>query len=505
MAAVVDSHEINGVCAIETDNNTLEKLLKYKEYFQVHPDKKIKWLGSFEELKCLIFDLFGVDGKWSSPRGTAKTFRNDKITITWYANKKSLLFQGQEGNRLKAVILNQSRKSSDLLSDSIVNHEVVSGVLNDDNLMLYANQTVAKAANISLSENIRSKSEVAESTPGCSSLGELQDFIDSSYQNILPQISNVNLSSTRVFDSSTPSRSCVGGNSAAIVDLFGPFKGMIEAKLEALKFELSEQKELIARSKQDICKLTSENLNLKSRVAELEENVFLKNKSIEVTKNGKTDNVISGATSGKNQSNEKHACLDKTTTITDPTINVESHSKTREDLINQSTKHNTPCPFLLRRGWCLKGRNCDFLHPKSAINVEPHFKTRDHHTNQPIKNTIPCPFLLRRGWCIKGQNCDFFHPSPTTNVENHSKARENHVNQPKKNTIPCPFLSRRGWCLKGENCDFYHPKLERNQRNFLFPPRPNACQPIRHPKYPPYPRPLMEIPLHLPQLPPMWH
>ena len=330
MAAVVDSHEINGVCAIETDNNALEKLLKYKEYFQVHPDKKIKRLGSFEELKCLIFDLFGVDGKWSSWRGTAKTFRNDKITITWYANKKSLLFQGQEGNRLKAAILNQSSRSPDLLSDSIVNHEVVSGVVNNDNLMLYADQTVAKAANISLSENIRSKSEVAETIPGCSSLEELQDFNDSSYQKILPQISNVCLSSTRVFDSSTPSRSCVGSNSAAIVDVLGTFKGMIESKLEALKFELSEQKELIARSKQDICKLTSENLNLKSRLAELEENVFLKNKSNEVIKNAKTDNVISGTTSGKNHSNENRACLDKTTTITDSTINVESRSKIRE-------------------------------------------------------------------------------------------------------------------------------------------------------------------------------
>ena len=155
----------------------------------------------------------------------------------------------------------------------------------------------------------------------------------------------------------------------------------------------------------------------------------------------------------------------------------------------------------------------------STINVEAHFKARKHHVNQPTKNTIPCPFLSRRGWCLKGENCDFLHPIPTINVETHSKAREHHVNQPTKNTVPCPFLSRRGWCLKGENCDFLHPNLERNQRNcdflhpslnrnqhyrpFLFPIQPNACQIIRRPKYPPYPRPLMEFPFLLPQLPPI--
>ena len=196
MAAVIDSCEILSVCANETNNNTYEKLLKYKEYFQVQPDKKIKWLGNFDELKCLIFDLFGVDGKWSSPRGTAKAFRNDKITITWYTNKKSLLFQGQEGNRLKEVILNQSSKSSDLFTDSIVNHEFIPCASNNDNL-LYASQTVAKTAKISMiSDNTRSKSEVTETISDCSTLEDLQDFIDFSYQNILPLNDNVNLIDT---------------------------------------------------------------------------------------------------------------------------------------------------------------------------------------------------------------------------------------------------------------------------------------------------------------------
>ena len=43
--------------------------------------------------------------------------------------------------------------------------------------------------------------------------------------------------------------------------------------------KLSEQIEIIHKSKQDLCKLTKENLNLKSRLAILETKVFSENKS----------------------------------------------------------------------------------------------------------------------------------------------------------------------------------------------------------------------------------
>ena len=405
MAVVVDPCEILNVCANETNNNTYENLLKYKECFQVQPDKKIKWLGNFDELKCLIFDLFGVDGKWSSPRGSAKAFRNDKITITYYTNKKSLLFQGQEGNRLKEVILNQSSKSSDLFTDSIVSHESIPCASNNDNL-LYASQIVAKTAKISMiSGNTRSKSEVTETTSDCSTLEDLQDFIDFSYQNILPLSDNANLSSTRIFDCSTPSRSSVGDNSPAIEKLFGTFKREFESKVEALIFELSEQKETIDRCKQDICKLTSENLNLKSRLAELEQKAFPKNKSNNVTKNAETNDVISSTLS--------YYLL--------PTVSNEAPSATNGSTISSLVNNHQVCvpmegssetavlcsPFINNQPAvvCDKGNNStrkplpakECMPPKANENIEPsnHRLTRSskvipptHKESQPIPTRI---------------------------------------------------------------------------------------------------------------------
>ena len=58
-------------------------------------------------------------------------------------------------------------------------------------------------------------------------------------------------------------------------------------------------------------------------------------------------------------------------------------------------KKLTPCPFLSRRGWCLKGNRCDFQHPSSLC--------------EKYKHTSPCPFLQRKGYCVKGDQCDFSH------------------------------------------------------------------------------------------------
>ena len=81
--------------------------------------------------------------------------------------------------------------------------------------------------------------------------------------------------------------------------------------------------------------------------------------------------------------------------------------KNRPTNIRESrrSKGSTPCPFLMRRGWCAKGNRCDFLHAKSPI---PSFGEQ--------KNRVPCPFLNRRGFSLKGNVCDFSHDDSLTNV-----------------------------------------------------------------------------------------
>ena len=71
-----------------------------------------------------------------------------------------------------------------------------------------------------------------------------------------------------------------------------------------------------------------------------------------------------------------------------------------------NSKSTTPCPFLSRRGWCIKKNNCDFKH------LEP------LHLNEPLNNVpkhrVRCPFAYRRGYCLKGNQCDLSHDIPST-------------------------------------------------------------------------------------------
>ena len=106
----------------------------------------------------------------------------------------------------------------------------------------------------------------------CSTLEELENFIDRSFKNMgkLPP---------KAIDGSTPSRKLYDSKSDTLAERFETLKMEIECGVLFLKAELSGQTQIINACKQDICKLTNENLILNSRLSELEEKVF-HNKSI---------------------------------------------------------------------------------------------------------------------------------------------------------------------------------------------------------------------------------
>jgi hypothetical protein len=93
-------------------------------------DGRIKWLGNLDKLKKFVFSLLG-DGKWRSPGGSAKAFRNERIELTWYANKKTL-FQGILGNKLKESIIN-SYKNNDMVLDANPNSDKPEAVSSSNN------------------------------------------------------------------------------------------------------------------------------------------------------------------------------------------------------------------------------------------------------------------------------------------------------------------------------------------------------------------------------------
>lgn len=77
---------------------------KYAEKLESSNDNKIRWFGTFDEIKVFVADLLNESGKWSSPGGKSKVYRSDKITITWYSDRHTLLFQGKLGANTKQYV-----------------------------------------------------------------------------------------------------------------------------------------------------------------------------------------------------------------------------------------------------------------------------------------------------------------------------------------------------------------------------------------------------------------
>ena len=69
--------------------------------------EKFKWRNNLTELKKFVQDSLGVKGKWSSPGGGNKKFKEEdgQLILNWYFKKQStLLFQGAEADGLKNIL-----------------------------------------------------------------------------------------------------------------------------------------------------------------------------------------------------------------------------------------------------------------------------------------------------------------------------------------------------------------------------------------------------------------
>jgi hypothetical protein len=60
----------------------------------VYDGKRLKWNNNFGELQKFLKNIVGLNGKWTSPGGNSKKFKNSNsdLTITWYYGKQKTLF-----------------------------------------------------------------------------------------------------------------------------------------------------------------------------------------------------------------------------------------------------------------------------------------------------------------------------------------------------------------------------------------------------------------------------
>ena len=70
----------------------------------MYDGNRLKWVSDLGSLKQITLDVFGLEGKWTSPGSQSKRFTcsNADLILTWYPGKQnSLSFQGKDGYTLR--------------------------------------------------------------------------------------------------------------------------------------------------------------------------------------------------------------------------------------------------------------------------------------------------------------------------------------------------------------------------------------------------------------------
>ncbi len=96
-------------------------------------------------------------------------------------------------------------------------------------------------------------------SPDCSTIDQLQEFIDASYQKSLLH----EISLTQATDSSTPLNLRPDCSLDTLQDQFNAFKHDMETKVLNLLTKIFEQTQIIDKNNQELCRLTNDNLHYK--------------------------------------------------------------------------------------------------------------------------------------------------------------------------------------------------------------------------------------------------
>ena len=180
-----------------------------------------------------------------------------------------------------------------------------------------------------------------------------------------------------------------------------------EAKFEikTLKEKQNELEVVINRQDDLICKINEENTVLKSKLFAIE---FLMQDNPRCDEN----NNSRGPSQSAEPSDKSQEC-EQTININLPTINTVRSVNTNKTPLRENNGMGISTNSSLT-GNCIQ-LGADVLLADSLSQPKP-------------KNLVPCPFLCRRGYCLKGPRCDFLHndtQSSTSGVQ--SQFRQNPI------------------------------------------------------------------------------
>ena len=200
-------------------------------------------------------------------------------------------------------------------------------------------------------------------------------------------------------------------------------------KLKILKEKQSDMEVVINRQDNLICKINEENMVLKSKLFAIE---FLMQDNPRCDENNDSREPLQSA-----EPNDKSQECEQMININLPTINTVISVNTNKTPLRENNG------MVISTNNCISDSSNNSISTVNSIQYDAGVSLANSLSQPKPKNLVPCPFLRRRGYCLKGSRCDFLHndtPSSTSGVQ--SPFRQNPISAYPFSYVPPPNSSQ---------------------------------------------------------------
>ena len=474
----------------------LDKIKVYIESKSVIYDgERVKWCENYEALQEFVNTVFCQQGKWWFSGGSARRFdaSTSDLIVIWYPGKlNTLTLKGEHGILAREYLIDHSESPHNTCEDPVKPCETCRGHVDDDmdNAMLEIEILKSRFDAMKFVHDSLQEEPLQSMVSNLSNEMKLLqlDLEEEKFKNTKLELEikylreEINIIKSSLSNGTTRTIGNTKANHEHDKNTMKNIIDSVESTNESRKNEVARVG-LVDHIDKQIHDYRSKQHNKYHLIIEGQT-------QFEQTTNIETENDAVGVELVEQIDKQMYEYRSKQQTkyhlTTEGQSGQTANTEMENDRYGLPQKASTLCPFLKRRGRCLKGHRCDFSHPKT-------FQTR--------KRDTPCPFLRKRGYCLKKNKCDFSHgkllhhnSSPTPRLKNQMH--------------PEYFLADGRPPMRPHN-DPKPPPLSQNR--YYWEPRKQLTiqkSPMKNPisvwpqqlRYPFFPRPLMEITTQPPRI-----
>ena len=448
---------------------------------------KLIWTASYDSLQRFVEEYLNLrEGSWSSPGGDGKLYEAGDVSIKWYANSQTITVYGENKAEVEEKLKSAASVSKDLLSNIVVNTEVSK---------VHSHQPEASLASSTVNDPLE----------------EFKEFINAKLLALTKEFhANLSIVNKTLLEHSMKLNNFIPQDSERELNTLRKENLELKKENSCLKERINNLSYVLANL-QDKAKHAEEKNSLVTTIRLLHNDAKINHPSNNISENViQPSNEIIQPLNETGQI--VNVDINQTTLNQSNTCHVKQVSQGYSSKIATVDDQVTPLPKQIQCNSSRTAKANDQVTPlqnqiqckssKTATaddQVIPLQKQMDHpQISLPMqKKDKPCPFIVRRGWCIKGQECDFSHANLVNNLDLRKPVKTRKVRGPK----PSSFLGK--W--QRNNIISLMNRLETSLQEIestqtLHEPYLPRLPP--QPRYLPsravYPSPLMETPVYPP-------